>query len=103
MYVPFFKNGTFIFDKGQSSANLCSISSLKVCCEADPDEVYDGYDIAERDSLKNFIRIHIDSLTQNISGMFKATLVIDDMDSSSTEPRTLRVRCDTFNCKYAVQ
>jgi len=103
MYVPFFKSGTYVFDRDQTSDVLCYINSLKSCCEANPDELCCGYKIAERDSLKNFIRIHIDSLTQNISGMFKATLVIDDMDSSSTEPRTLRVRCDTFNCKYAVQ
>ena len=65
----------------------------EVCCDSEPDQANHTYYIHEPDSLNNYLQLHLDTLTQEAWGKFKATYTV-----STTE--VLHVQCDTFYCKY---
>jgi len=102
IYIPSFKDGTFRFYSQHHLDSLSFILYMKLCCYSNPDVIYATYDIDESDTINNFIQIHIDSINQKISGMFRATLILDSLDQTGFEIDTVRVRCDTFNCNYII-
>ena len=95
--VTLLKNGTYRLHSYQNSDSLCEIGYMKVCCYTNPDAIYATYNIYESDSLNNYIRVHIDSLTNTLSGFFKATMI--NGIPGGIEPDTVRMQCDTFYCK----
>ena len=96
--------GTFRLHSLGTYDSLSYIGYIKECCYSNPDVSYAEYNIDENDSVNNFIRVHIDNVALEISGMFKATMVNDRPPVlNSNEPDTVRMRCDTFYCKYAIQ
>jgi hypothetical protein len=72
--------------------------SLKSCCYPNPDAIMADYSMATNDSANNYIRIHVNAASQELSGIFKATMKRNF--GSTVDPDTIKFRCDTFYCKY---
>jgi hypothetical protein len=99
-YSIFFKincscSGTYVLhsvDTVGSPGN--TFSYLKVCCYTNPDAIVASYRVAENDSANNSITLYYDSVNSNISGHFKVTMAEFSVND------TVRLRCDTFYCKF---
>ncbi len=91
-----------IFRLSSADSTFSKIFYNKYCCYSNPDESYWHYVTNEPDSINNLISINIDSLTQSISGSFKATLIPYN-GFSNGGPDTVWLNCDTFSCGYTTQ
>ena len=94
-----FASGTFTIYGLLSGSDVWAGYS-EVCCFTEPDQINWTYGAYENDSANNYIRIHKDSVTQELSGMFKCTMI---SVANQGPYDTLRIQCDTFYCKYSVQ
>ena len=101
--IPHTESGTYSLYNLGTSNNLSQISYMKTCCYSNPDAIGPTYSVNEADSLNNYIRIHVDTVTKELSGMFQATMYVDSFMQNGIDPDTVIMRCDTFYCKYSIQ
>ena len=72
-----------------------STQYAEMCCYEIPDQPNKKYYIYESDSMNNYLQLHLDTITQEASGMFKGTYI-----NHASPYDLLHIRCDTFYCKY---
>lgn len=97
-----FQSGTYRLHSLGSADSVNIINYYKVCCYSNPDQLYWTYVADESDSLNNYMSINLDSLTNSVSGSFKATL-IPFSTWTSDGPDTIWASCDSFFCKYSTK
>lgn len=73
-------------------------SYYEMCCYEEPDQTNKHWVIYEPDSLNNYMRLHLDTIKLEASGILKATYI--NLESPFD---ILHIRCDTFYCKYTQQ
>jgi len=101
--IPSEVSGTYRLHTSGASDSLSYIGYMKVCCYSNPDAIGPVYYIDEIDSLNNFIRVHVNTVARELSGMFQATMYVDSFMQNGIDPDTVIMRCDTFYCKYSIQ
>ncbi len=100
--IPRAESGTYSLHSIGDFDSIGNINYMKVCCYSNPDVIYESSTVIERDSINNYIRVHISPTNRTVSGIFRATLLKTNLLVPGSNPDTIRIRCDTFNCTYNI-
>lgn len=101
--IPRAESGTYSLHSIGDFDSIGNINYMKVCCYSNPDVIYESSKVIESDSVSNYIRVHVNPANNTLSGMFRATLLKTNLLLPGSNPDTIKVRCDTFNCIYNIK